>query len=284
MPTITMKDMLAAGVHFGHQKTHWNPRMRPYVYGTRNGIYIIDLQQTVDRTKAACEFLKKVTSEGKKVLFVGTKKQAKDVENEAKRAGQAFVTNRWLGGMLTNYQTIRQSIDRMKKIEALKASEEWTQVPKKEQARYNRDLEKLQRSLGGIADLKKLPGAIFIIDTMKEHIAVLEAKRLGIPTVAVVDTNCDPSGITHVIPGNDDALRAVTLFAQLAADSCIEGAKVHQEKLRAEGIDNSEESAGEKKVSRFEGDVDLRGLDEADLAAMETVDETAAPATPPTKH
>ncbi len=286
MPTITMKEMLAAGVHFGHQKTHWNPRMRPYVYGTRNGIYIIDLQQTVDRTKAACEFLKKVTSEGKKVLFVGTKKQAKEiVENEAKRAGQAFVTNRWLGGMLTNYQTIRQSIDRMKKIEALKASEEWTQVPKKEQARYNRDLEKLQRSLGGIADLKKLPGAIFIIDTMKEHIAVLEAKRLGIPTVAVVDTNCDPTGITHVIPGNVDALRAVTLFAQLAADACIEGAKVHQEKLRAEGVDNAEESTGEKKVSRFEGDVDLRGLDEADIEALESTDETAAPAAPaPTKH
>lgn len=276
MPTITMRELLEAGVHFGHQTRRWNPKMKPYVFGARNGIYIIDLQKTVDQTRKACEFASKVTGEGKKVLFVGTKKQAKDVvEEEAKRAGMYFVTNRWLGGMLTNYQTVKASIDRLKKIEALKGSPEWNEIPKKEQSRYDRELDKLKKSLGGIEDMKKLPGALFVIDTMKEHIAIKEAKKLGIPTIAVVDTNCDPSDITHIIPGNDDAIRSVRLFARLIADSCMEGARVHQEKLRAqEGADNKEEMAEEKKVSRFEGDIDLQGIDEADLAAEEETEET----------
>jgi len=274
MPQVTMRELLEAGVHFGHQTHRWNPRMKPYVFGARNGIYIIDLQKTVDQTRAACTFASKVTSEGKKLLFVGTKKQAKDVvEEEAKRAGMYFVTNRWLGGMLTNYQTVKASIDRLKKIEALKSSEEWNETPKKEQSRHNRDLEKLKKSLGGIEDMKKLPGAIFVIDTEKEHIAVKEAKKLGIPTIAVVDTNCDPSNITHVIPGNDDAIRSVRLFARLIADSCIEGARVFQEKLRAQEISDAtakEDADTEKKVSRFEGDIDLQGVDEADLEAQST--------------
>lgn len=288
MPTVTMKELLAAGVHFGHQTTHWNPRMKPYVFGARNGIYIIDLQKTVDSTRKACEFISKVTADGKKVLFVGTKKQAKEVvENEAKRANMAYVTNRWLGGMLTNYQTIRASIDRLKKLEALKASSEWAMTPKKEQARYDREMEKLRKSLGGIAEMKKLPGALFIIDTMKEHIAVKEAKKLGIPTVAVVDTNCDPTNIDYVIPGNDDAIRSVTLFARLIADSCMEGYKTHQERLRAEGKQTDEDDGSmEKKVSRFEGDIDLKGIDEADLEKMaeEEAPATDAPAAEPTKH
>lgn len=277
MPTITMRELLEAGVHFGHQTRRWNPKMKPYVFGARNGIYIIDLQKTVEQTRAACTFASKVTSEGKKVLFVGTKKQAKEViEEEAKRAGMYFVTNRWLGGMLTNYQTVKASIDRLKKIENLKNSPEWDETPKKEQSRYDRELEKLKRSLGGIEDMKKLPGAIFVVDTEKEHIAVKEAKKLGIPTIAVVDTNCDPSNITHVIPGNDDAIRSVRLFARLIADSCLEGARVFQEKLRAQEIAETatkEEGEAEKKVSRFEGDIDLQGVDEADLEAEEAAEE-----------
>ncbi len=285
MPAITMRELLEAGVHFGHQTRRWNPRMKPYVFGARNGIYIIDLQKTVEHTRAACDFASKVAAEGKKVLFVGTKKQAKEViEEEAKRAGMYYVTNRWLGGMLTNYQTVKASIDRLKKIESLKASPEWNETPKKEQARYERELDKLKKSLGGIEDMKKLPGAIFVVDTEKEHIAIKEAKKLGIPTIAVVDTNCDPSNINYVIPGNDDAIRSVRLFARLIADSCLEGAKTFQERLRAEEISEAaarEEAETEKKVSRFEGDIDLQGIDEADIeaAAAEEEEEPAAAAT-----
>ncbi|MEK6704255.1 MAG: 30S ribosomal protein S2 [Bdellovibrionota bacterium] len=277
MPTITMRELLEAGVHFGHQTRRWNPKMKPYVFGARNGIYIIDLQKTVDQVRAACDFATKVTSEGKKVLFVGTKKQAREViEEEAKRSSMYYVTNRWLGGMLTNYQTVKASIDRLKKIEALKLSPEWNETPKKEQARYDRELDKLKKSLGGIQDMKKLPAAIFVVDTEKEHIAIKEAKKLGIPTIAVVDTNCDPSNINYVIPGNDDAIRSIRLFSKLIADSCVEGMAIHQEKLRAqEAVDASklaaekEEPIEEKKVSRFEGDIDLQGIDEADLEAAE---------------
>jgi len=271
-----MRELLEAGVHFGHQTRRWNPRMKPYVFGARNGIYIIDLQKTVEAARTACAFASKVTSEGKKVLFVGTKKQAKDVvEEEAKRSGMYYVTNRWLGGMLTNYQTVKASIDRLKKLEALKGSEDWKEVPKKEQSMIDRELEKLNKSLGGIQDMKKLPGAVFIIDTEKEHIAIQEAKKLGIPTIAVVDTNCDPSDITHVVPGNDDAIRSIRLFARLISDSCMEGAQRFQEKLRAEGKDGSnlDEDGNEKKVSRFEGDIDLQGVDEADLEAAEQTEE-----------
>ena len=277
MPAVTMRELLESGVHFGHQTRRWNPRMKPYVFGARNGIYIIDLQKTVDQTRAACTFATRVAAEGKKVLFVGTKKQAKEViEEEAKRAGMYYVNNRWLGGMLTNYQTVKASIDRLKKIEALKMSPEWDETPKKEQSRYERELDNLKKSLGGIQDMKKLPGAIFVVDTEKEHIAIKEAKKLGIPTIAVVDTNCDPSDITYVIPGNDDAIRSIRLFARLIADSCLEGARIFQEKLRAqENADaaalakEKDEIETEKKVSRFEGDIDLQGVDEADLEAQE---------------
>lgn len=285
MPQVTMRELLEAGVHFGHQTRRWNPKMKQYVFGARNGIYIIDLQKTVEQTRAACTFATKVAAEGKKVLFVGTKKQAKDViEEEARRAGMYFVNNRWLGGMLTNYQTVKASIDRLKKLESLKNSSEWNEVPKKMQSRYDRELDKLKKSLGGIEDMKKLPGAIFVIDTEKEHIAVKEAKKLGIPTIAVVDTNCDPSNITHVIPGNDDAIRSVRLFARLIADSCLEGAKTFQEKLRAQDVaDTKEEEETEKKVSRFEGDIDLQGVDEADIEAEETTETTETTEGTPTQ-
>lgn len=292
MPNVKMRELLEAGVHFGHQTNHWNPNMKPYVFGARNGIYIIDLQKTVENARAACEFITKVTGEGKRILFVGTKKQAKSiVEEEAKRASMFYVTNRWLGGMLTNYQTVKASIDRMKKIEALKDSADWALTPKKEQSRYERDLQKLKKSLGGIQEMKKLPGALFIVDVMKEHIAVKEAVRLGIPIIAIVDTNCDPTGINFIIPGNDDAIRSVSIFARLVSDSCLEGAKVFQEKLRAEGKSPEaltvEEEAAQKKVSRFEGDIDLQGLDEADIEKLDNETEAApaagdteAPSTP----
>ena len=284
MPSITMKEMLEAGVHFGHQTNHWNPKMKPYVYGARNGIYIVDLQQTVERARNAAEFIKGIAAEGKKVIFVGTKKQAKEViETEAKRCGMYYVTERWLGGMLTNFQTVKASIDRLKKLESLKATDQWNDYTKKEQSGFDRELGKLKKALGGIQDMKKLPGAIFLIDTTKEHIAIQEAKRLHIPTVAVVDTNCDPTGIDYLIPGNDDAFRSVNLFAKLMADACIEGAAVFQEKLRAAGAAAAlakEEEGQEKKVSRFEGDIDLKGVDAADLEAMEEVvpEEGAIPA------
>jgi small subunit ribosomal protein S2 len=286
MPQVTMRELLEAGVHFGHQTRRWNPKMKPYVFGARNGIYIIDLQKTAEMTKVACDFATKLASEGKKILFVGTKKQAKEViQEEAIRAGMYYVTHRWLGGMLTNYQTVKASIDRLKKLELLKASEAWSEVPKKEQAMINRDMEKLKKSLGGIEDMKKLPGALFVVDTDKEHIAVKEATKLGIPTIAVVDTNCSPEGVNYVIPGNDDAIRSVRLFSKLIADCCLEGAKTYQEKLRAQEITESkDDSDTEIKVSKFEGDVDLRGLDEADLEAQEAtaeVDAVEAPAVTP---
>jgi small subunit ribosomal protein S2 len=284
MPNVTMKELLEAGVHFGHQTSRWNPKMKPFVFGARNGIYIIDLQKTVQKTREACAFAQKVTAEGKKVLFVGTKKQAKDVIiEEATRAGQHFVANRWLGGMLTNYQTIKASIDRLKKIETMKTNGDFEALPKKEQSGLNREVEKLESSLGGIKDMKKLPGALFIIDPMKEHIAVKEAKRLGIATIAVVDTNCNPDDIDFVIPGNDDAIRAIKLFSHLIAESCVEGDNEFQEKVRSDerlAKAARDEDGGEKKVSRFEGDIDLRGQDEADVAreeeVVEVVEETPA--------
>ncbi len=271
MPTISMKEMLEAGVHYGHQTNHWNPRMKKYVYGARNGIYILDLEQTVERSKKAAEFIKGVAAEGKKIIFVGTKKQAKEViEAEAKRAGQYYVTERWLGGMLTNFQTVKASIDRLKKLEALKLTDNWNDYTKKEQSGFDRELGKLRRGLGGIQDMKKLPGAIFLIDTTKEHIAIKEAQRLHIPTVAIVDTNCDPTGIDFMIPGNDDAFRSVSLFARMIADACLEGTQQFQEKLRAAGGAMSDKDDGsEKKISRFEGDIDLKGVDAAELAAMD---------------
>ena len=278
MPNVSMKEMLEAGVHFGHQTNHWNPKMKPYVYGARNGIYIVDLQQTVERARKACDFVKSVTAEGKKIIFVGTKKQAKEViQKEAERAGMYYVSERWLGGMLTNFQTVKASIDRLKKIESLKNSESWNDYTKKEQSGFDRELTKLKKALGGIQDMKKLPGAMFIIDTTKEANAIKEARRLNIPTVAIVDTNCDPTGIDYLIPGNDDAFRSVNLFAKMIADACLEGAQVHQEKLRAAGANanmaNKDEDSGEKKVSRFEGDIDLKGVDAADLEAMESTEE-----------
>jgi small subunit ribosomal protein S2 len=226
---ITMKQLLEAGVHFGHQTKRWNPKMKPYIFGARNGIYIIDLQKTVGLARAALRFVSDAVAKGGSVLFVGTKKQAQDaIREEASRSVQFFVTNRWLGGTLTNFKTVKQGIDRLKTIEKMAADGTYERLPKKEVASLEREREKLEKNLGGIKEMSRLPAALFVIDTKKEHIAVHEANRLGIPVVAVVDTNCDPEGIDYVIPGNDDAIRSIRLFTGKVAEACVEGKARYQ--------------------------------------------------------
>jgi len=244
MAQITMKQLLEAGVHFGHQTKRWNPKMKPYIFGARNGIYIIDLQKTVRYFRSAYDFIKQTVENGDKVLFVGTKKQAQDaIVEETARAGQYYVNNRWLGGMLTNFSTIKGSIDRLKKIEAMAQDGTYELITKKEALQLERERAKLEKSLGGIKSMVKPPGAVFIIDPKKETIAVKEARKLGIPVVAVVDTNCDPDDIDYIIPGNDDAIRAIRLFAAKMADACIEGAQAREASIRtdAEGADTTAE-------------------------------------------
>ena len=220
-----MKQLLEAGVHFGHQTKRWNPKMKPYIFGARNGIYIIDLQKTVVLARAALRFVSDVTARGGSVLFVGTKKQAQDVvREEATRSAQYHVTNRWLGGTLTNFKTIKQGIDRLKTIETMAEDGTYARLPKKEVAGLERERQKLEKNLGGIKNTSRLPGAVFVIDPKKEALAVHEANRLGIPVIGLVDTNCDPEGIDYVIPGNDDAIRSIKLFTGKIADAAIEGA------------------------------------------------------------
>ena len=232
MAELTMREMLEAGVHFGHQTNRWNPKMKPFIFGARNGIYIIDLQKTVPLFGKAYEFIVNIVSRGEKVLFVGTKKQAQEViSEEAARSEQFFVNNRWLGGTLTNYRTIKASIDRLRGIEKMAVDGTFEKLTKKEVLQLTRERVKLEKNLGGIKDMTKLPGAVFIIDTKKEHIAVAEARKLGIPIIAVVDTNCDPDEIDYLIPGNDDAIRAIRIFVTKAADACIEGNGIYQKSL-----------------------------------------------------
>jgi len=248
MAQITMKQLLEAGVHFGHQTKRWNPKMKPYIFGARNGIYIIDLQKTVRYFRTAYDFIKQTIENGDKILFVGTKKQAQDaIMEETLRAGQFYVNNRWLGGMLTNFSTIKGSIERLKKIEAMAQDGTYDLITKKEALQLERERAKLEKSLGGIKSMAKLPGAMFVIDPKKETIAVKEARKLGIPVVAVVDTNCDPDDIDYIIPGNDDAIRAIRLFASKMADACIEGGQARETSIRsgAEGADVAEMAAAQ---------------------------------------
>lgn len=229
MAVVTMKQLLEAGVHFGHQTRRWNPKMAPYIYMERNGIYIIDLQQTVKKFEEAYEFVKSVTSEGKSLLFVGTKKQAQEtVKEEAIRCGMFYVNQRWLGGTLTNYKTIRRRVQRLKELEKMEKDGTFDLLSKKEVARLRGEKTKLERFLGGIKDMDELPGVIFVVDPRKERIAVTEARKLGIPVVGIVDTNCDPDEIDYVIPGNDDAIRAVKLICGKIADAVIEGRQGEQ--------------------------------------------------------
>ncbi|MBE5760620.1 MAG: 30S ribosomal protein S2 [Clostridiales bacterium] len=244
MAVISMKQLLEAGVHFGHQTRRWNPKMAQYIFTERNGIYIIDLQKTVKKCDEAYMFIRNLAMEGKTVLFVGTKKQAQEsIEEEAKRCGMYFVNNRWLGGMLTNFRTIRTRIERLNKIDDMEAKGEFDVLPKKEVAQLIREREKLTANLGGIREMKKLPGALFVVDPRKEHIAVAEARALGIPIVGIVDTNCDPDEVDYVIPGNDDAIRAVKLIAGKLADAIIEGRQGEDVAAPAEAAPATEEAA-----------------------------------------
>lgn len=223
MAVVTMKNLLESGVHFGHQVKRWDPRMKKYIFAERNGIHIIDLQKTIAAIKDSYEEVRKVTSAGKSVLFVGTKKQAQQaVQKEAERCGQFYVNNRWLGGMLTNFSTIKKSLQRLKKIEKMEVDGTFENLTKKEVGALQKEKSKLEKNLGGIKEMKELPGCIFIIDTHKEQIAVAEARRMGIPIIAVVDTNCDPTGIDFPIPGNDDAIRAISLFTSIIANAVME--------------------------------------------------------------
>ncbi len=229
MAVISMKQLLEAGVHFGHQTRRWNPKMAPYIFTDRNGIYIIDLQKTVRKVEEAYNFVKSLAAEGESILFVGTKKQAQEsVREEAEKCSMFFVNQRWLGGMLTNFQTIRRRIDRLHELEKMEADGRINLLPKKEIAELMHEKERLNKFLGGIKDMRRLPGALFIIDPRKERIAVAEARKLGIPIVAIVDTNCDPDEIDYVIPGNDDAIRAVRLLTGKMADAVLEGKQGEQ--------------------------------------------------------
>jgi small subunit ribosomal protein S2 len=241
MSAISMKLLLEAGVHFGHQTNKWNPKMKPYIFGARNNIYIIDLQQTVGLFQTAYNFVIDTVSEGKEILFVGTKKQSQEaIKEEALRCGMPYINQRWLGGMLTNFFTIKKSIDRLKTLTAMFNDESIKAFPKKEITKLQKEKDKLENVLGGISSMKSLPAAVFIVDPSKEHIAVNEAKKLRIPIVAIVDTNCNPDNIDFIIPGNDDAIRAIKLFTSKFADAVLEGKKRFEERLAAESNKEAE--------------------------------------------
>lgn len=256
MPEISMKNMLEAGVHFGHQTHRWNPKMKQFIFGPRNGIYIIDLEKTVKHAKDACQYIKSVVADGGKVLFVATKKQARDITRAAaEKAGMPYVIERWLGGTLTNFATIRKGVEQLEQIESWKVDGTYAALPKKEVVSWERKRKKLEQSLGGIRSLKSLPSVLFIIDPENEKIAVKEANRLGIPVVAIVDTNCNPDPIDFIIPGNDDAIKSVTLFTDLIAQSCQEGSEIYETKLRLSGVNPDHASQKAAEAATQEGPV-----------------------------
>ena len=257
MAQVTMKEMLDAGVHFGHQTQRWNPKMKPYVYTARGGIHIIDLQKTVVRANQAAEFVKSIAADGGSMIMVGTKKQAiEPIQEAAQKCGQYFVTKRWLGGMLTNFETIKASIDRLRKIDKMKENGDFNLLTKKERAGLDNEYERLTEYLQGIRDMKTLPKVMFVVDLPKEHIAVLEAKKLGIKVVAIADTNCDPEIVDYPIPGNDDAIRSIKLFTNLIADAYVEGAKEWEQKARtmtdkaSDNVKEAKESTADARDSR----------------------------------
>ncbi|HWI41276.1 MAG TPA: 30S ribosomal protein S2 [Verrucomicrobiae bacterium] len=248
MANITMKELLEAGVHFGHQTKRWNPKMKPYIFGARNGIYIIDLQKTVRLFKNAYNFVKEAAQAGETILFVGTKKQAQDaIAEEAQRCGMYYVNQRWLGGMLTNFSTVKQSIDRVKKLDAMFSEGSFGGYTKKEVLKLEKDRQKLEKTLGGIKGLGRLPGVLFVVDPKNEEIAISEAKKLGLIVVGIVDTNCDPDNIDYVIPGNDDAIRAIRLLTSKMADAVLEGIAARNQELQTdtEGDEVAAVEAGE---------------------------------------
>jgi small subunit ribosomal protein S2 len=260
-----MKELLEAGVHFGHQTKRWNPKMKEFIFGERNGIYIIDLQKTLKMFKEASKFVADLSAAGKTVLFVGTKRQAQDaIAEEATRAGSFYINQRWLGGLLTNWVTVQKSVKRLKELDEMATDGRYELLPKKEVIKLERERKHLQANLAGIKNLSRLPDAVFVIDSNKEQIAVREARKLGIPVVAVVDTNCDPTEVDYVIPGNDDALRAIRLFASKIADSVVEGSQLLNDKQTAElaaGVDEAQQA----EVSAVEAPIEglLTGDDQA---------------------
>ena len=271
MTDVSMKQLLEAGVHFGHQTSRWNPKMKPYIFGARNGIHIIDLQQTVKMVKDVCGYVRDLITGGGHVLFVGTKKQAQDsVREEAERCGMSYVHHRWLGGTLTNFQTVRQSIDRLKKLEEMANDPKIVEaLTKKEMLSHSREQAKLERALGGIKEIKKLPDAVFIIDPGQEAIAVREARKLGIKVIAIVDTDCDPDLVDHKIPGNDDAIRAIRLFCTLMAEAVNEGkALCDQAKMEAEAA----------KAAAAEAEQAAAAAEQAAAAASAAAETEEAPA------
>lgn len=255
--SLELKELLEAGAHFGHQTHKWNPKMKPYVFGERNGIYIIDLQQTVPMAQKAYEFIRKTASSGKSVLFVGTKRQASEtVRKSAENCGAFHVTNRWLGGMLTNYKTIAQSIDKLRKVEKMKENGDYKLLTKKEQSKIEKEVIKLERNLGGIKNMRKLPGAVFVVDPNNERIAVKEANNLGIPVIAITDTNCDPEGVDFIVPGNDDAIRSITIFLDYFASAVAEGSK--GVKREATGEAAKDVDLEKEILEKYEKDVELK--------------------------
>lgn len=263
MANVTMKQLLEAGVHFGHQTRRWNPKMKPYIFADKNGIYIIDLQKTVRMFKRAYQFVRDTVADGKSVLFVGTKRQAQEsIQEEAGRCGMPYVNHRWLGGMLTNFQTIRKGIERLRDLEAMAEDGRLQGYTKKEVMRLHKEKAKLLKNLGGIKEMRELPGALFIVDSRREYIAVKEARKMGIPVVAIVDTNCDPDEVDYVIPGNDDAIRAIRLFSSLIADACLEGMAAREEYLREAGQVQAEAPALEQSETEEKPEEVLEGLEE----------------------
>ena len=278
MVTVTMKELLEAGVHFGHQVRRWNPKMKEYIFGERNGIYIIDLQKTQKMFREALQYVSNMIGEdrGKTVLFVGTKRQAQDaVREEAERSGQYYVNHRWLGGLLTNFQTVQKSIKRLKDLEAMQTDGRYEKLTKKERIKLDRERQSLEKVLSGIKGMNRLPDLVFVIDVRKEEIAVAEANKLGIPVIAVVDTNCSPEGIDYVIPGNDDALRAVRLFASRIADAVMEG-----QQMLTEGGASADEPGTEAKPEA-EASAPASESDDAPVAAVESVEPEAEPESAP---
>jgi len=261
LANITMKELLEAGVHFGHQTKRWNPKMKEFIFGERNGIYIIDLQKTLKMFKEASKFVADLTADGRTILFVGTKRQAQDaIAEEATRAGSFYINQRWLGGLLTNWVTVQKSVKRLKELDEMATDGRYELLPKKEVIKLERERKHLQANLAGIKNLSRLPDAVFVIDSNKEQIAVREARKLGIPVVAVVDTNCDPTEVDYVIPGNDDALRAIRLFASKIADSVVEGSQLLNDKQAADlaaGVGEAQQAEAAAVEEPVEGSPEL---------------------------
>ncbi|MHB1021852.1 MAG: 30S ribosomal protein S2 [Acidobacteriaceae bacterium] len=271
MATITMKELLEAGVHFGHQTKRWNPRMKEYIFGERNGIYIIDLQKTLKMFKDASKYVTDLTAQGKVILFVGTKRQAQDaVAEEANRCGMFYINNRWLGGLLTNWVTVQKSVKRLQELDEMATDGRYELLTKKEVIRLERERKHLQANLAGIKNMKRLPDALFVIDSNNEAIAVKEARKLGIPVVAVVDTNCDPTVVDYVIPGNDDALRAIRLFTTKISDSVIEGVQMVGDKAFATEVAGV--TVDSETVAELTGEEVTLNAEAGDAAETEEVD------------